>query len=99
MFRDAFGGLYYGRFVGQGWVVAKRSSKKAIEAFYIIRLLFDWQMRDVEQREVKNPFDHAFWAKANQIVFLPIAQDVPNSSQMLVELGFGGIGTVEVMRN
>ena len=39
--RDVFGGFFYGRFVGQGGVVAKCFGKKAVEAFYIIRLLLD----------------------------------------------------------
>ena len=99
MLRDAFGGFFYGRFVGQGGVVAKCFGKKVIEAFYIIRLLLDWQTRDVEQREVENPFDHASRAKVDELVFSPIGQDVLNSGQMLVELGFGGVCAVEAVGN
>lgn len=48
MLRDAFGGLFYGRFAGRGRVVAKCFGEKAIETFYVIRLLVGRQMRDVE---------------------------------------------------
>lgn len=99
MFRDAFGGLSNGRFAGQGGVVAERFGKKAVDAFYIVRLLLDWQMRDVEQREVENPFDHASRAKVDELVFSPIGQDVLNGSQMLVKLSFRGVGAVEAVRN
>ena len=56
-------------------------------------------MRDVKQREVKDPFDHASRAKADELVFPPIGQDVLNSGQMLVELGFGGVCVVEAVGN